>query len=343
MISFLVYFSFSNTSQFVKNDIHCIKWKLVVFSFRTWLSYIQLKLTRRSLLTAHASKSKETKMGLPAFIAATAWIDVRTQHSNFCTSVSGPIYRASPVVSAPWLISVGMALPLSKQSGDNDLNSSSSFPSAISRPLSRDKGTILLCALCGICYILDNLLHIPFMKALRLYQGGWTAHQLFTSLFCHASFDHLFSNLFHLLVFGRFVEEEAGAVGVVTAFLVCGACANIASLILLRTGTPAVLVGASGAIFALFTLAVLVRFRFRPGRIVEAVILSTYVSRLLLNDIGFLAAGAVGRGAPTRINHIAHTSGAFAGVLLVLLLNFIVRNSSPRSKLKPTSEREPSI
>lgn len=171
---------------------------------------------------------------------------------------------------------------------------------------------------------------------LALHHSSWKPYQLVTSLFCHASFDHLSSNLFQLLVFGRFVEEEAGALGVVLAFLVCGACANVASLILLRAAGPIVSLGASGSVFSLFTLAILVRFRFRPGRLIEAFILSTHVAARMRSEFA-AAVGSAGAAAQSmQVNHIAHIAGALAGVLLVLLLNFIVRNSSPPSKLKPS-------
>lgn len=44
--------------------------------------------------------------------------------------------------------------------------------------------------------------------------------------FCHAGWEHLSNNLFLLFVFGRIVEEEEGAAGVWTSYLLSaiGAC-----------------------------------------------------------------------------------------------------------------------
>ena len=44
--------------------------------------------------------------------------------------------------------------------------------------------------------------------------------QFLTSAFCHHDFNHLSSNAFMLYVFGRIVEEEEGAPGVIGTYLV---------------------------------------------------------------------------------------------------------------------------
>lgn len=211
--------------------------------------------------------------------------------------------------------------------------------SDIASPASpRDKGTLFLCLLCVVGYVVDHILKIPIMSSLYLHHSKVVPYQLLTSLFCHANFQHLSGNLFPLLVFGRFVEEEAGAVGVVIAFLLCGAMANIASILMLRAAT--VSVGASGAIFSLFSLAVLVRFRFRLGRLVEAFILSTYVAGRMRHEF-FEAARGSNPLAAVRINHVAHIAGALAGVLLVVLLNLLLRNQNPPSDAKDQLEQQP--
>ena len=198
------------------------------------------------------------------------------------------------------------------------------------RSKARDKGTLLLCMLCVVGYIVDHVAHFP-ISWLYLHTGSWAPHQLVSSLFCHGSFDHLSSNLFPLLVFGRFVEEETGPVGIVLAFLVCGACANIASILLLG-GSGVVSLGASGAVYSLFSLAVLVRFRIRIGRLVEAFILSTHVASRFRNELAQAARG--GGIGPFRVNHVAHIAGAICGVFLVVLLNAIVRHFDPPTTKK---------
>ena len=44
----------------------------------------------------------------------------------------------------------------------------------------------------------------------------------------------ILGNLFFLYVFGKLVEEEEGAFGVVASYLICGIGANIASMLLLH-------------------------------------------------------------------------------------------------------------
>lgn len=46
--------------------------------------------------------------------------------------------------------------------------------------------------------------------------------QFLTCTFCHASWQHLSSNIFFLYIFGKAVEEEEGAFGVWFSYLVTG-------------------------------------------------------------------------------------------------------------------------
>jgi hypothetical protein len=88
----------------------------------------------------------------------------------------------------------------------------------------------LLCLNLGV-FCLDRLMGIEAMRGLYLYQRDPWLHQLVTSLFCHASYAHLSSNLFFIFVFGRIVEEKRGPWGLVSIFLTCGICANVVTLL----------------------------------------------------------------------------------------------------------------
>ena len=47
-------------------------------------------------------------------------------------------------------------------------------------------------------------------------------YQFLTHMFCHGNWQHISSNLFHLCVFGRLVEDTEGSAGVWFIFLVTG-------------------------------------------------------------------------------------------------------------------------
>lgn len=80
---------------------------------------------------------------------------------------------------------------------------------------------------------------------------------LVSTLFIHANFIHLFGNMVFLYVFGNVVEKEIGKLKTVLAFFIGG----VFSLLLTAPayGFNTYLVGASGAIFTIVAIAVLVK------------------------------------------------------------------------------------
>lgn len=74
------------------------------------------------------------------------------------------------------------------------------------------------------------------------------ALQLFTSLFIHADFLHLFGNLVILLAFALPFEERIGARRFLVVYLLSGLVGSVAQ-VGVSWGSPLLLMGASGAIF----------------------------------------------------------------------------------------------
>lgn len=186
-------------------------------------------------------------------------------------------------------------------------------------------GTFLLCALCLAVFVADNVLHLPGTGALHLVHGSgrllspWPT--LFSHAFAHANWQHLSANLFPLLVFGKLVEETEGAAGVLLAYLLTAAGAALAS-VWLTPGPAVVSVGASGAVFGLFSIAVLTRFSADPRRLLEFFVLGQFVVSQVLGEARAQAAGGTLMGG-LAVSHVAHLAGALAGVLLVLSLRAV--------------------
>lgn len=194
----------------------------------------------------------------------------------------------------------------------------------------KDNGTFALVLANVVGYVLDHVVHLEPMKALYLYHASWRPWQLVTSLFCHGSFSHLSSNLFFLLVFGRFVEDTGGPWGVVLCYLTTGVFANIASLLLIHGGV--VSLGASGAVFGLFVVAVLARFSWNVRRLLESLILGNFVVNQVLEEGAQTMQQAGVSRTLVQTNHIAHLGGALGGVLLILLLRAVSRDSKEGAK-----------
>lgn len=145
-----------------------------------------------------------------------------------------------------------------------------------------------------------------------------------TATFCHANWNHLSSNLFFLYIFGKLVEEEEGNFALWISYILTGAGANLVSWLLLPRA--AVSVGASGAVFGLFAISVLVKMSWDWRKILEVLILGQFVIDKVMEAAQAstgLAGPSVGGSSLQNVNHIAHLSGALFGVALVVLISRI--------------------
>jgi len=160
----------------------------------------------------------------------------------------------------------------------------------------------------------------PWMQSLALSHWHPKPWQFVTAAFVHANWEHLFGNAFSLLVFGRMVEEEEGALGLWLTYLVCGVSGNVASYIS-SPGSASLSLGASSAVFGLFIVGVLTKMRPSIKRLMEAAILGSYVVKQVLQEVHIVASGKSMAAGGMGVGHWAHLGGAAAGVLLVLLLS----------------------
>ena len=147
-------------------------------------------------------------------------------------------------------------------------------------------------------------------------------YQFLTCIFSHMTWQHLSSNLFFLYIFGKLVEEEEGGLGVVMTYVVCGVGGAAASLLL--GPKHALSLGASGAVFGLFVVSVLVKLSFNPRKLIESAILGQFVYQQVANEVR-MQAGRHGAkqvmAGGSQISHVAHLAGALAGVLLILVIS----------------------
>mmetsp|Transcript_19348 Transcript_19348/g.53936 ORF Transcript_19348/g.53936 Transcript_19348/m.53936 type:complete len:276 (+) Transcript_19348:406-1233(+) len=175
----------------------------------------------------------------------------------------------------------------------------------------------------ALSFVGDNILGLSFFrKNLYLCHWKWKWWQPLTSTFCHGDRAHLSGNAFLLLLFGRSVEDELGASGLVFSYVFCGVVANLVSLVLLPTNT--VSIGASGAVFGLFSVSILARLSWRDvldwRKIIEVGVLGQFVVSQFLSEAKTAASGGI-----VGINHVAHLSGAAAGCAMVLMLRLLIR------------------
>ena len=144
-------------------------------------------------------------------------------------------------------------------------------------------------------------------------------YQIFTHMFTHAGFAHIFFNMFTLWMFGRVLESVWGSKKFLLFYFICGigsAAAHLAMQYL--TGGYSFAVGASGAV-----MGVMVGFAYLfPNT--ELMLLFPPIpikaKWLILILIAFDLFGGLGRTA-SGIAHWAHIGGAATGFILVYIWN----------------------
>ncbi len=140
--------------------------------------------------------------------------------------------------------------------------------------------------------------------------------QLFSYMFLHGGFGHLFFNMFTLWMFGGEVERTLGPKRFLKYYFFTGIGAGFFQL-LAHWGTPSIIIGASGAVYGvLLAFAV-----FFPNRLIylffiipirAKVLIALYIALSLL--LG-LQSGILG--PSDGVAHFAHLGGAVIGFLLL--------------------------
>ncbi|XP_062084007.1 rhomboid-like protein 11, chloroplastic [Humulus lupulus] len=189
-------------------------------------------------------------------------------------------------------------------------------------------------------YAADHVFQVPGIKSLYLYHSSPEWYQFLTATFCHGSWNHLSSNLFFLYIFGKLVEEEEGSFALWLSYILTGVGANLVSWLILPRN--AVSIGASGAVFGLFTISVLVKMSWDWRKILEVLILGQFVVEKVMEaaQASTALSGAFrGGSSMSSINHIAHLSGALVGVMLVWLLSKVPSEPSESDQVSTLNRK----
>ena len=134
-------------------------------------------------------------------------------------------------------------------------------------------------------------------------------YRVFAHMFLHAGPDHLINNMFMLGAMGYQVEEEYGRMKYLITYFVCGLGATVASALYdTLMGEYAVGVGASGAIFGIFgvTLVMIFKNRRQTGQVSAPRLMILF----LVMVFGNMQEG---------VDWMAHFGGALTGVLIGLV------------------------
>jgi len=148
---------------------------------------------------------------------------------------------------------------------------------------------------------------------------------VFSAMFMHGGFAHLFGNLLYLWIFGDNVEQRLGSTHFLSFYLACGVVATVAQIALDPDGVVPNL-GASGAISGVLGAYMV----FFPRNRVHALLLYYVVSVPAFVAIGLWIAFQFINGYGSFVSGVgvggvaygAHIGGFLAGITIAALVRF---------------------
>jgi len=189
--------------------------------------------------------------------------------------------------------------------------------------------TFLLSAVNLIVFFLELIGGDAFIEKWAFIPSQFFANPLpnvitiFTSMFMHAGWFHLFSNMIYLWIFGDNVEDRFGHVKFLAFYLLSGIAASLTQGFFSQSSNIP-MVGASGAIAGVLGAYILLypakRVRvllfFRVVYLPAIFVIGTWFILQLFSGIGSMAVMADTGG----VAYLAHVGGFVAGFLLTLFL-----------------------
>ena len=146
-------------------------------------------------------------------------------------------------------------------------------------------------------------------------------YTLFTSMFIHGGFLHIFGNMFVFLFMGMAFEDRIGWKNFLIIYLITGVCGALTHSFL-NLGSPITLIGASGAIFG-----ILGAFAYSYPR--DEVVMPIPVGIMLITRIKVIYAAIIFAVIETVIvmfdvqdstAHFAHLGGLVSGIVLAAIM-----------------------
>jgi len=142
---------------------------------------------------------------------------------------------------------------------------------------------------------------------------------LFSSMFLHGGFLHIFGNMLYLWIFGNNIEDTLGHFRFLLFYLLCGLSAALAQ-VLANPGSTVPMIGASGAVAGILGAYLLL---FPGARVLTLFFIIIFIKFIRLPAIIVLGfwfllqlLGVMG-GAITNVAFFAHIGGFAVGLLLI--------------------------
>ena len=215
------------------------------------------------------------------------------------------------------------------------------FPVASEQPTTRPAfANLTIIGLNVFIFLLELILGDSFINTwaftpahLTAFFNGTGSFQavltIFTAMFMHASFSHIFGNMLFLWVFGQAIENAFGSRPYTIFYLVCGVAANMAQYLVdpnstvPNLGASGAIAGVMGAYLAMYPTSTidlfvwpLSLFTRRDIRVPAWLMLGLWFAVQVFSGLG----GMNGTGAAGGVAFWAHVGGFIAGLVLALLV-----------------------
>ena len=157
---------------------------------------------------------------------------------------------------------------------------------------------------------------------------------LFSSMFMHAGWLHLGSNMLYLWIFGDNVEDRFGHVPYLIFYLLCGLAATFAQLVfsmdsnIPNLGASGAIAGVLGAYIMLFPgKQIRVLLGNRVGSVSALIVIGLWIILQLFSGVASITTATADTGG---VAFMAHIGGFVAG----LLLTFLFRGNTARQLIR---------
>jgi len=222
------------------------------------------------------------------------------------------------------------------------------FPVASEQPTMRPAiANLTIIGLNVFVFLLEMLLGDSFIEAWAFTPAQLTAFlhgsgsfqavlTIFTSMFMHAGWSHLFGNMLFLWVFGQAIENAFGSRLYTLFYLICGVAANMAQYLVdpnstvLNLGASGAIAGVMGAYLALYPTSTidlfvwpLSLFTGRDLRVPAWLMLGLWFAVQVILGVN----GMADVGAASGVAYWAHIGGFITGLVLALVVRPGVRDS----------------
>lgn len=143
-----------------------------------------------------------------------------------------------------------------------------------------------------------------------VYGGQW--YRVITSMFLHGNLSHIFNNMLILYLLGNMVEERLGRWKFLLSYFVCGIVAGLISLgAKYFSGIDANSIGASGAVYGIFGIALVTEFATINWKKVSAATVRRVILVLVCIAISLYVDAKT-----SGIDYEAHVGGLCMGAMI---------------------------